>query len=304
MGDLIGYFGVLLAIFFFGSNFIVTKKYETGDGFFFQIPFCLGIWTTGLVVNLIRFEYTGETNRFYPTAMLAGLIWESGNILCIPIIARIGMGLGLIIWGTSALLIGWFTGYFGLFGLSSEKDQIDPLWLNLLGLGFATLSLLAAFKVKKTDVLHEDSAPAKGSTEDTTAVATNADCDPLASPLVGSEENATDTSLQINPRRHWEGIAMAMLAGLFFGSNFDPCTWVQEHDAKASQSSLDYVFSHFCGILLTALAYFLGYCVFKHNHPVINPRLALPAFVSGVCWAIAQIGWFIANGTCKDSAFL
>lgn len=42
--QVLGYVGVFLAAFFFGSNFIVLKKYKTGDGMFFQVPFCLGIW--------------------------------------------------------------------------------------------------------------------------------------------------------------------------------------------------------------------------------------------------------------------
>ena len=39
---LIGYLGIATAVFFFGSNFIPIKKYETGDGMFFQFVVCMG----------------------------------------------------------------------------------------------------------------------------------------------------------------------------------------------------------------------------------------------------------------------
>ena len=44
MGDsLIGFLGIGTAVLFFGSNFIPIKKYETGDGMFFQFVVCMGI---------------------------------------------------------------------------------------------------------------------------------------------------------------------------------------------------------------------------------------------------------------------
>ena len=40
--QLIGYIGIATAVLFFGSNFIPIKKYETGDGMFFQFVVCIG----------------------------------------------------------------------------------------------------------------------------------------------------------------------------------------------------------------------------------------------------------------------
>ena len=41
----IGWVGIAVAVLFFGSNFIPIKKYETGDGMFFQFVVCTGrIW--------------------------------------------------------------------------------------------------------------------------------------------------------------------------------------------------------------------------------------------------------------------
>ena len=40
---LIGWIGIVIAVLFFGSNFIPIKKYETGDGMFFQFVVCTGM---------------------------------------------------------------------------------------------------------------------------------------------------------------------------------------------------------------------------------------------------------------------
>ena len=37
-----GFIGIGTAVLFFGSNFIPIKKYETGDGVFFQFVVCMG----------------------------------------------------------------------------------------------------------------------------------------------------------------------------------------------------------------------------------------------------------------------
>lgn len=38
----IGWIAVAIAVLFFGSNFIPIKKFETGDGMFFQFVVCIG----------------------------------------------------------------------------------------------------------------------------------------------------------------------------------------------------------------------------------------------------------------------
>jgi glucose uptake protein GlcU len=60
-------------------------------------------------------------------------------------------------------------------------------------------------------------------------------------------------------------------------------------------SGLDYVFAHFSGILATSSTFMAIYCVVMRNRPRVYPRVILPGLVSGVMWAIADIGWFVAN---------
>lgn len=40
-----------MAIVLFGSNFVVTKKFPTGDGMFFQWVMCSGVFFVGFIVR-------------------------------------------------------------------------------------------------------------------------------------------------------------------------------------------------------------------------------------------------------------
>ena len=61
--------------------------------------------------------------------------------MCPYIIKVIGLGLGLTIWDLSNMLMGWFTGYFGLFGIPKE-DSVKTPSINYVGLVMASLSLI------------------------------------------------------------------------------------------------------------------------------------------------------------------
>ncbi|CAE7940661.1 Tmem144 [Symbiodinium necroappetens] len=112
---------------------------------FFQLALCLGIWFTGLVVLLLRSHPT-----FYPVAMTGGVLWCSGNCLTVYIIKQIGLGPGLVMWGTAALIIGWVTGFFGLFGLPSEQSCLEKPWLNVVGVVLAMCALALSTLVRKS----------------------------------------------------------------------------------------------------------------------------------------------------------
>jgi hypothetical protein len=67
-----GYLSLVLAVFFFGSNYLPVKQYETGDGMFFQLVLCLAIWSVGFVVYFIR-----GFPRFYALPMVGGALWTT-----------------------------------------------------------------------------------------------------------------------------------------------------------------------------------------------------------------------------------
>jgi hypothetical protein len=64
---------------------------------------------------------------------------------------------------------------------------------------------------------------------------------------------------------------------------------------------LDYVFNHYSGIYATAIIYFLIYCVAMKNRPKLYPKVVLPGMASGVMWAVAITGWFVANEALSEA---
>ncbi len=89
---------------------------------FYQWVMCASIWVVGLIVQFAR-----GTTTFEAFAALGGVLWCTGNMCAVPTIRCIGMGLGLLIWGTANLVMGWATGAFGLFGLDQNTVNLPAL---------------------------------------------------------------------------------------------------------------------------------------------------------------------------------
>jgi len=283
MDDVVlGLIGACIAVLFFGSNFIPVKKFETGDGFFFQWILCVGVWLVGLVINLARSQ-----PPFEPIAMCGGIIWATGNLMCVPIIKRIGMGLGLLIWGTTGLLSGWLSGVVGLMGMKKQTDQITSWPLNITGIILALISMSFASMVKPSvAAVKQQEKPTMINSDMATSFEDG------QTPLLGEQQE------QASPAQRAIGVGMAMFAGIFFGINFDPPQYVIDNVSGASDDSLDYVFSHFCGILLASTFWFVCYCSYKeytNEKVLLFPKVILPALLSGIMWGVAQTGFFIAN---------
>ncbi|XP_015280249.1 PREDICTED: transmembrane protein 144 [Gekko japonicus] len=283
----IGFTSSAIAVLLFGSNFVPVKKFDTGDGMFFQWILCTSIWIVSLIVNLIQ-----NCPRFWPLAMVGGFLWATGNVTVVPIVKTIGLGLGLLIWASFNLLTGWASSRFGWFGIDPEIVA-NPV-LNYVGAGLSVLSTIL-FLFVKTDVQSSSS-----SSEST--------------PLL--REHSINTSERRNENRNdvsWVdnlspsgkriiGCSLAVIAGILYGSSFVPVLYIKDHGRRngttytgASQFDLDYVFAHFSGIFLTSTVYFLIYCAVMKSHPKVYPEAIIPGFVSGLLWAIANCCWFLAN---------
>jgi len=312
MSAFTGYLCAAISVLGFGSNFTVVAKYDPGDGMFFQLCLCLGIWCTGLLV----FLYQG-CPTFYPLALLGGFIWCTGNIGTVFVIKNIGLGPGLVTWGTSALLIGWLTGFFGLFGLNNERPCMQSVPLNVVGFALSVCALVDSTLIKKGKPLEDSKSSAareilyparEPSGPEHYHIATPGPTTYPAAPggepgqLEEIEEQAASEQAEVTPCKRMTAMLCAIGMGICFGSNFHPSTWIQDHVVGASQDGLDYVFNQFCGILMCSILYFLGYCAYKHNKPVMNPEIVLPGFLSGIMWGIAQTCWFVANAEIGYSA--
>lgn len=108
--EYVGYIGVLISVLFLGSNYLPIKKFETGDGMFFQLMLTTGIWIIGFSVNWAR-----DFPKFYALPMLGGFFWTTGNLNTVPVMNTIGIGLGSLFPNIILLCLGWGIARFGKF---------------------------------------------------------------------------------------------------------------------------------------------------------------------------------------------
>ncbi|XP_077989959.1 transmembrane protein 144-like [Glandiceps talaboti] len=312
--DALGFIAAGIAVVFFGSNFVPVKKFESGDGMFFQWILESAIWIVGLIVNMIRHAPT-----FHPIAMLGGFLWATGNITVVTIIRTIGLGLGLCIWCSLNLLMGWASGRFGWFGLNPQKPSDEIL--NYVAVGLAVFGVIGFLLVKSETVNPTESKSVRivhytaFSTDPPDKDKNDSNYDGFQSlreeeKQVGisdeiqepSNDNNVSWIDELSPmKKRIIGCVLAITAGCLYGLSFTPCIWIQDNVDGASTNGLDYVFAHFCGIYATGTIYFIIYCILMRNKPRIFPKLILPAFISGVMWAIAQTAFFVANSILRQS---
>lgn len=313
----IGFICCGISVICWGSNFIPVKQYDTGDGMFFQWVMCAGIWITSVIVQLIRGA------DFHALAMLGGVIWCTGNVVCVSVILMIGMGLGILLWGSSNLVMGWASGHFGLFGIDQQTASHPDM--NVAGFFVCLLSIAISFFIKTSQPHeNEDSSSKSGSKFHERLLHEDEMTPPVADDLNNNNNNNGGVSIPNNnlksvnsneridvenqaaakqpsfidrmsdSHRRVVGCALAVGCGAMFGVNFLPCQYIIDHK-QGSDQGIDYVFSHFSGIFLSSTVYFLIYVIYKKNRPVLNNQLILPSFVSGLMWGVAQICFFTAN---------
>jgi len=315
----LGFICAGIAVVFYGSNFVPVKKFETGDGMFFQWVFCSGIFTLGMILQIWR------KSTFYPLVMIGGLVWGTGNICVVPIIKTVGMGLGMCIWGMTNLFAGWASGRFGWFGLTAEVP--DKVVLNYIGVALAVSSSIIYVFVKNetnqpnvemTIQVEDERSPlvqeSRGSLyggnpqEDVLVFNKGRRSSSLNSNLTDSKSRDHSFVDDLSPgNKRIVGIVLSMGSGVCYGLNFTPAIYIQDrhNDASSpyhgcSKNPLDYVFAEFCGIFLTSTFYFLIYCIAKKNQPVLYPKVILPAIISGLMWGVATACWFISNQTLSE----
>jgi hypothetical protein len=294
--ELLGYMAALVAIVCFGSNFVFVKGVMLGDGVFFQFVMCASIWVKSIPVLLAVGAFPASTTEF-ATAMLGGFLWCFGNMLCGPIIRLIGLGMGLLIWGSTNMLTGWASGTFGLFGLTAEA--IKHPWLNYAGVILAVIGLAFYLQVQpnensesveRKDPEQNEGYGAVSSVDYSPLVVTGHTTLSTQEPVQKATENRTedDPFLKLGTsQRRLLGFSLALLAGTFFGCSFDPSQWVIDaEDPSSRESTLIFVFPQFCGILLSSISFFALYCVVKiaylKQQPYVHASILIPGMCSGI----------------------
>lgn len=202
------------------------------------------------------------------------------------------------------MITGWFCGTFGFFGMKTDNERLAPqgkyidFSLNIPGVVMAMVSLTISLFIKPEVAVIP---PPEEETEDPSGFKyAKFSSKPGSNDIKFIQVQSGDATEEQNTaaiKAKFEGFIMAIVAGVFFGVNFNPCIIVQDTQAGASQEGMDYVFSHFSGVFVASTVYFLSYCAYQMYHglkPDINPLIAFPGWLSGFMWAIAQTSWFIA----------
>ncbi|WKY00093.1 hypothetical protein Q1695_014737 [Nippostrongylus brasiliensis] len=278
-----------LSSLFFGSAFVPVKKFDPSNGIFVQWVMSAAILCVGLFTHAFQ-----AFPQFQPLAMLGGAFWALGNVTAIPIMNVLGLGMGMLIWGTTNCVTGWAVGRFGLFGVSATVPALPilnyiGLVMVILGGGFfSQIRPIVHIANSGEDILDGDSV---------TLVRSGSDED---SPLLSSAP-----AVVINrSTKRFLAVFVALIAGFFYGITFVPVIYIQDHPEKfpgASRDGLDYVFSHYCGIFLTATFLLVLYIAHSGNNPVVNHQIVGPSLITGSMWAIAQTSWFVANDNLSQS---
>jgi len=298
----LGYICCLIAGLGFAVNYLPVKSCEIGDGIFFSAAMSVGILLVGLATGMF-FTSTPdfELPAFEPLAAAGGAMWMLGNLMCPYIIKLIGLGLGLTVWDLSNMLMGWFTGYFGLFGMQRETNVQSPA-MNFAGLILASSSLIFFSLASAWDGVPEKG---KDGQEGPEGQDRSDRCNDNGHDVANDQNQQMDLEDQKGgpspaPKAGSSamlGFSMAIVAGLLFGSTFDLPMDLKDGDfgTRHSHDIMDYVFSHFIGIFLAAAAFLLIYVAIKGRKSHMSCKLILPSLASGVIWGIAQVAWFQAN---------
>jgi glucose uptake protein GlcU len=268
----LGYIGALLASVFFGSNYVPTKNYPQGDGMSFVWFFSSGVLTVGIISIFIAgkaiFVYTG---------LIGGSLWAAGNLCVIPIVKLIGLGLGLLLWGSTSLVTGFLVGKFSLFGVVEKQAKYPGMnWGGIV----CVIAAMAVFFFIKPTLQEEEDSPLLEKER--------------SNRHIQEEPKTVSIFDRIPPKfKTIVGLLLAVASGLLYGVNMVPMSlWVQKQAQKPG--ALDFVLSHFIGIYLFSTVVFLVYCVVKRP-PQVFPQSILPSYISGAMWGIAQCGLMMAT---------
>lgn len=273
----VGYIGAIVASVFFGSNYIPTKNYPTGDGISFVWSFSAGVMMVGLCTIFI----TGKS-LFVATGLIGGSLWASGNMCVVPIVKTIGLGLGLLVWGSTSLITGFFVGKFGWFGVDHQTVYHEAI--NWVGIVLVVCAMGIFFFIKPSLEKKEYKQIS----------------DTKAGDIQVEEEE--DSVLERIPTgiKYPLGIGLAVVSGMLYGVNMLPMSlWVQyEKSIGNNPGPLDFVFSHFTGIYVYSTVVFVVYAIynaFNGRPPKVYPAAIFPSMISGAMWGVAQCGLMSAT---------
>lgn len=216
-----------------------------------------------------------------------------------------GLAVGILIWGTTSLIMGWAGGRFGIFDVKPQVPTTSAkLAMNYASVILAALSAIFFLFIKSTTTPQRET-PYVATYNEQASVQLS----PGTRKIIDDQEKDFPFLNRLSDRvQKILGWALAGLAGIFYGLMFIPDQYIRDHPQKylhngdqPPDSGLYYINSQYSGVLLSSLFYFIIYAALKRNKPDINPSIALPAMVSGAMWGVANIGFIVAISALKSA---
>ena len=267
---------ILVPAVLLGSNYALLKRYNKGDGVFFQWVVCVGVWICGFIVSLVQSQ-----TQFYMFGMIGGIIWSGGNFLLVSLIQLVGFTTGVLVWSLVFMGSGWGTGMLDLLGVPHDKLCVPFFNYGGVVMCLSGVILLAFLKdnrsisIQRSDSVYND----------------------LHSIL--APDNASHYK-EVRYQPGWAavlfvrrlsplkkkvlGYALAILMGIAWGTHFLPMQILlvlAEQDSYYSARPLDYIFPYATGVLLISTLYTCLYSLYMRNRPTILPQSILPALAVG-----------------------
>eukprot|EP00002_Diphylleia_rotans_P035986 TRINITY_DN7893_c0_g1_i1.p1 TRINITY_DN7893_c0_g1~~TRINITY_DN7893_c0_g1_i1.p1 ORF type:complete len:374 (+),score=83.32 TRINITY_DN7893_c0_g1_i1:50-1171(+) len=305
--EIVSWIGIFIAALFLGSNYVVTKNFPTGDGFMFTWVMSMGILVVGFFMTLFN-EMVLESG-----GLLGGSLWALGNLMVPLVIRLLGLGPAMCLWSAGGLLSGYMSGRFGFFGVGKTAIRDDLDAINILGAIFGVVAIFFYSSVKKDSELESENLEKQPILENqgydsSFSIATKPRSSINASPALAQSINIWSfvDDMPVKPRKI-AGVILAVCIGLIYGLTGIPNQlWAEDNDDDGefckNKTRLDFAFSQYLGIFLFTNFAFICYILYTKNKPQIFPETILPAFISGVMWAIASSITFVTNSVLSYGA--
>ncbi|KAM3179468.1 hypothetical protein ACTXT7_000583 [Hymenolepis weldensis] len=228
-----GYIAIFVLTLAFGTMYLPTKKYDIGNGMIFQWLMC-----TSLGFCLFAIHVCFGSPRIWSLTLLSGIFWSTGNLAVVPIIRRLGMGVGMLIWSIVNLLIGWASSRFGWFGIKPEEPKNNVL--NIIGVVLAALSVVGYAFITPFSTQQVSQSTTTASSDD---IEVSRESEPSVTQSTGDADPLLQQERVLIIQRFWKsqtvqrliGVILSILSGSLYGLVFVPIIYVQENYTMASK---------------------------------------------------------------------
>jgi len=305
-----GYAAALTAATLFGIQYVPVKKHEIYDGSVFQWFMCSGILFAGVTLGVLC---EGAIPKVDLVDLLGGMFWTTQNMLLMPVVKLLGLGLGFAIFSGTNVFSGYLIGRLGLFGNSADPGSIP--WLRDTGAGLLVVSFVFMVFIKPTggetagpqgrtalailsqspasgmrkirswpEMARSDSglnSPTKKKSSESLIDAEQPFLATDASPCSGSGEDSGEAT---NMKRA-AGIMLVAVAGFLNSLSAMPFNWWSTRNPAAHKGS--FIFAQALGIWMVSTTLYLGYASTRKVLSYASPphTCIRPAFLSGLLWA-------------------